>query len=147
MDYITLGSTPCSEECAAVGQEDYLVRSMNECNIFIRQLERLHPDLAEGMRFSTRSFHHDFGTYREVVLLFNETDEHQVSVMAQVEGNLPEFWDEEAKRERVVSSHRNWVQETENRPSCELCGAKSVTIVCGLPLCPECALSAEDLEC
>jgi len=73
-DYITLGPTPYAEDCAQVGRDDYFERSRKECRAYIGQLERLYPKLADGDPYCTM--------YEAL----------------EVERNLPEYWDEAAKK-------------------------------------------------
>ena len=67
MEYIELGPVPAGEPCAQVGTDNYLARSMRECEVFRRMLERVLP-IPEGLpvKYVVRSHPHDFGTYREV---------------------------------------------------------------------------------
>ena len=43
MEYIELGPVPAGEPCAQVGTDNYLARSMRECEVFRRMLERVLP--------------------------------------------------------------------------------------------------------
>jgi hypothetical protein len=94
-DYLTLGATPSGEPCAPLGSEEYTRVSRIECAVWRRQLERFDPRL--GPMLSVRSFQHDFGTYREVVVSFDDSDVEQVEVAYHAEGDAPEFWDEESR--------------------------------------------------
>jgi hypothetical protein len=98
-DYISIGSSPSSEECAQVGSDDYDSISRIECRAFVHQLERLFPNLPTGAYLSTKSFPHDFGTYKEVVCYFDDDDEESQKYAYNIESNTPEYWDEEAKQE------------------------------------------------
>lgn len=92
-DYLTLGSTPCGEECAQVGSDNYHARMRRESRAYIKQLERMFPALPDGVYFTTKGFSHDFGTYHEVCVMFDDSDEAQVSAAYDVESSLPEVWD------------------------------------------------------
>ena len=48
MEYIEIGPVPASEPCAQVGTDNYLARSMRECEVFRRMLERVLP-IPEGL--------------------------------------------------------------------------------------------------
>lgn len=67
LDYIELGPVPAGEPCAQVGTENYLAKSLRECKVYQRMLERLCP-IPQGLpvAFVVRSHPHDFGPYREV---------------------------------------------------------------------------------
>ena len=95
---MNLGPTPAGETCIQLGSEDYNSKARNECRVYLKQLGRLYPNPPAGIRFGIRSFPHDFGSYLEVVVYFEE-DEDCVNFAYDVESNLPEFWDETAKLE------------------------------------------------
>ena len=44
--------------------------------------------------FAIKSFPHDFGTYREVVVYYDTDDNDPIAY--EVEANLPKTWDEES---------------------------------------------------
>ena len=91
-DYITLGSTPSDEDCAQVGTPSYRTDALQECRRFVAQLEQQFPALPDGVYFSTKSFPHDFGTYYEVVVNYDDDDIAQVDAAFDVENNLPTNW-------------------------------------------------------
>jgi hypothetical protein len=92
-DYLTLGSSPCDEDCAQVGQPDYEARAQEECRRFILLIrQKLGPE-PEGAWLSTKSFPHDFGTYYEVVCLFDANDEAAAHYAYRCESELPATWE------------------------------------------------------
>jgi hypothetical protein len=112
MERIDLGAVPHGEECAQVGTEGYEARALKECNNYKRQLIRLFEGNHAG-----RSFHsfdcfdlklrvvgmaHDFGTYHEVVVEFDQDNAEAVEAAYWFESNSPEHWDEEAKRKLAL---------------------------------------------
>lgn len=98
MDFIEIGCTPSGEPCAQVGSDDYYERMKKETRAFKAQLERLFP-LPAGVfgRLAVKGFPHDFGTYHEVVAMFNEDDKASCEWAYSIEANMPEYWDETAK--------------------------------------------------
>ncbi|MBU1374312.1 MAG: hypothetical protein KKG25_16320 [Bacteroidetes bacterium] len=98
-DYITLGPVPCDEDCAQVGQDDYPERSRAEYKAYFCQLRRQFGKEPGGAMFSVKSFPHDFGSYREVVVYYDNENEASVDFAYKVEGELPGEWDEEARKE------------------------------------------------
>jgi hypothetical protein len=46
-----------------------------------------------------KSFPHDFGTYREVIVMYDDENEKEYALALEVEGNVPMNWDEKAKEE------------------------------------------------
>jgi len=97
-DYIELCSVPVEEPCAMIGADDYPKRARLECRAFIDQLERTFPGaIAAGVYFRTRSNPHDFGTYYEVAVYFDDDDEEQAEWAYCIEENLPTHWDDDAR--------------------------------------------------
>jgi hypothetical protein len=98
-DTMEIGSSPVSEDCAQVGASDYYERAQKECRAFVNQLKRAFGNPPEGARLTVKSFPHDFGTYYEVVVAYDDSNEKAVDYAFNLEGNTPEYWDDEAKEE------------------------------------------------
>jgi hypothetical protein len=100
MEYIELGPVPAGEPCAQVGTDNYLARSMRECEVFRRMLERVFS-VPEGlpMKYVVRSHPHDFGTYREVSVRDSSDDPAACDFAFQVESSIPDGWDPVAQQE------------------------------------------------
>ena len=99
-DYMEIGPSPCSEDCAQVGGEGFRQRATKEMDAYINQLNRMFGDLIKDNKsiyFSKKWFPHDFGTYGEVVINFD--DETDYDIIYEIERNLPEYWDDEAKKQ------------------------------------------------
>lgn len=106
IERIEIGSSPWGEECAQVGQEDYHEVAHKECMAYKRQLGRIlrangfDPDtMPEGFGFVIKGSPHDFGTYYEVVCRFNGDDERSWEILSFIEDNVPQLWDDVAKKE------------------------------------------------
>ena len=105
-DYITIGSTPCDEECAQVGAEGYMERVNKECRVYIRQLWRqllvkgITPHNApETFNLVVKGNAHDFGTYFEVAIRYDDSNQEAMELALDLENLVPTNWDEEAKKE------------------------------------------------
>ncbi len=93
-DYLTLGSTPCGEDCASVGADDYYERMKIEAKAYIAQLKRMFPLWEEkNVRFVNKGHAHDFGTYHEIAVVFDDNDESAVDYAYEIDNGLPEAWD------------------------------------------------------
>jgi len=99
MDELYLGPVPCDEDCAQVGSDDYYNRSRKECNVFINQLIRQFGQPPENTRFKIKSNPHDFGTYHEVVVIFDEQDDKSIDYAFNVEKSANTEWDDLARTE------------------------------------------------
>ena len=100
-DYFSLGSTPAGEDCIQVGQPNYMDESTKECQRYIAQLRRQFGTEPIGTRFGIKTFPHDFGSYKEVVIYFDDEDEEAVHFAYKVEAECPEYWDEEPKHDYI----------------------------------------------
>jgi hypothetical protein len=100
MEYIELGPVPAGEPCAQVGTDNYLARSMRECEVFRRMLDRVFP-IPDGLpvKYVVRSHPHDFGTYREVSVRYSGDDPAACNFAFQVESSVPDGWDPVAQQE------------------------------------------------
>lgn len=103
---IYLGSSPAEEDCAQVGTEGYKTRAWAECRAYINQLYRIlrakgYPkgELPKDFFITTKNEQHDYGTYLEVVVLFNPDDDKSWDVAHLLEVELPGEWDQEAREE------------------------------------------------
>ena|SRR3990167_1272859 len=97
-DFFDLGSTPSDEECVQVSKnQDYLGDMKREVKRYKDYLERLFsiPEELEGdCFFSIKSNSHDFGTYYEVVIKFNDEVDLAGEFASYVEHYCPQTWDE-----------------------------------------------------
>jgi hypothetical protein len=96
MDYIHIGSSPVEEDCAQVGSPDYATRARAECKRFAAQIMRHYPEPENGY-LKIKSNPHDFGTYYEVVAVFDENDEEATKWAFAVESDEKDVlrvWDD-----------------------------------------------------
>lgn len=98
-DYVELSCSPIEEDCAQVGSDDYHARARKECQVFKDQLARQFHPLPDGVRLGIKSFPHDFGNYYEVVAYYVEDNEEATDFAWSMQDNLPEKWDDIARKE------------------------------------------------
>lgn len=100
-EYLELGPTPCSEDCAQLGTDGFQERVRREAAVYVRQLKRIVGSMGEpvpeSFSLGIRSFSHDFGSYVEVVAYYS--DEASAHLAFELEANIPEWWDEQARAE------------------------------------------------
>jgi hypothetical protein len=101
IDFIELGPTPVMENCAQVGDENYQQKSAKEMTAYVNQLYRHFPDIKKQDRiyFMYKYNWHEFGYYGEVRVFFPMHDKIAEKTAYEIERNIPEYWDEEAKVE------------------------------------------------
>jgi hypothetical protein len=106
-DYLDLSPTPVGEPCAMVEPTgDYLQRMKAECRAFVHQLERTFPQAIEaGCSFRVKSNPHEFGSYLEVQVRFDDEDEVQTEWAFMIENDLPELWDDQARAELAAADY------------------------------------------
>ena len=98
VEYVYLGPTPAMEPCAdAIKQPD---QSKRECRVHKHMLQRLFPIPANiPAWFVVKGSQHEWGTYYEVAVKYDDTKEAAIDFAYGVEEQLPEYWDEQAIRE------------------------------------------------
>jgi len=94
MDYLTLGTTPYEEDCAQVGSEDYYSAAKKEASKYVALLRELFGDERDHFCvYKLKSFPHDFGTYYEVCIVFDDNDAESTQFAYFIEDMLPSRWD------------------------------------------------------
>jgi len=71
MDYLCIGSN----DFAQVGEPDFHMKNKIEMAVLLEYLETNFPVPEEFSRmcyYRTKWFHHDFGSYSEIVLMYDE---------------------------------------------------------------------------
>jgi hypothetical protein len=101
LNYLSLGSAPANEQCAAGGIDpDYYHRAHRECGVLIRQLLRLHgPPPDDHTAFTVKTCSHDFGDYLEVGVIFDSENEASATYAYRAEEKFPEIWGAAARSE------------------------------------------------
>lgn len=97
MEILNLTCTPHDEPCAQVGSDGYRKNSFLECEALIDQLRRKYGPEPAGARLKMISNPHDFGTYYEVGIQYNEDNEEAVEYALLLESGIPSNWDEPSK--------------------------------------------------
>ena len=92
---MSIGSSPCDEPCAQVGQDNYAVQAKKECRRYIELLLKKFGEPPEGASLSVKGFPHDFGTYYEVVVNYDDDDRAGLDYALLLEGNSPATWDDD----------------------------------------------------
>src|ERR1035437_144310 len=87
-EFLSIGTTPYAEECAQVGAENYLERTLIEFEVFKKQLIRQFGVPPLGADIKLKSFSHDFGTYHELVIWHDEP----IEIDEVEEGEEPESY-------------------------------------------------------
>lgn len=119
-DYMTIGSTPCDEECTGVGAENYDARARVESNQFIDAIRKKLGNEPDGARLAIKSFPHDFGTYHEVVCYFDTDKEESVEYAYRCESDSPNTWAEVGMTApdfivKPSMTYEQWMEQVSNK--------------------------------
>ena len=98
-DQLSLAPVPIDEPCAQLGDPDYPTRARKECRAFINQLVREFGEPPSGARLKITQNPHDFGTYLDVEVLFDDSVEEAAEWAYTLEAGLPLNWDAAALEE------------------------------------------------
>ena len=96
---LELSPTPVDEQCEQIGPNYRPEIARAECRAFIGQLRRMFGEEPAGATLKISSNPHDFGTYYEVAVRFDDENDAAVEYAYHLESNLPEQWDDTARRE------------------------------------------------
>jgi hypothetical protein len=99
IDELYLAPTPVCEPCAQLGQPDYFAQTRRETRAFLDQLLRHFGEPPAGAWFKVRRCHHEFGTYHDIVVRFDDQVEEAVEFAYRAEDELPLYWDDIARKE------------------------------------------------
>ena len=94
-DYMEIGSSPCDEPCAQVGEENYMERSREECKRFIELIRKKLGEEPPGAHLAVKSNPHDFGSYLDVVCHFEDSDEDATNYALLCESEAPRTWQDD----------------------------------------------------
>lgn len=94
-DYLNIGPTPSDEPCLGLGTPEYdATKAKAECRRFRDEIRRVCGPEVGSASLQVKGFPHDFGTYYEVVCVYDEMDELGTKYAFHVEANSPENWNE-----------------------------------------------------
>ena len=99
-DRIELGfTTPHGEPCAQVGTANYEKDSMIEAIAMINQITRRVGRPIGTCRFGVIGCSHDFGTYHDIAIRFEDERPEEVDYVEKVQSLDLENWDDIAIQE------------------------------------------------
>lgn len=99
-------TTPHDEPCIQIGSEDYTRLARIEARAFINQLIRINGHPPGDAAFRITNNPHDFGTYLDVAIAFDDDNEEECDYAYLIERTTPNRWDEEAKKELAENGYK-----------------------------------------
>ena len=94
LDTVWIGSTPCNEDCAQVGEPDYARDAKIECRQFIEAIRKVCGHEPEGARLKITTSEHDWGTLYDVSVVYDTDNEKAAEYAYMVEDKAPQTWNE-----------------------------------------------------
>lgn len=91
-EFIELGQTPYNETPAQVGDPNYRVNAIRECQSYIQAIRNYLGHEPDGALLGYRGFPHDFGTYYEVVCYYDPAVEAATEYARRCERQAPATW-------------------------------------------------------
>ncbi|MFH1141963.1 MAG: hypothetical protein V1724_09980 [Chloroflexota bacterium] len=92
-DYVSIGSSPCDEECVQVNERgDYHDAMKTECRRFLDLIRKKLGPEPPGAHLGIKGNPHDFGTYYEVVCYYDDGDEEAAEYAYRCESDAPRTW-------------------------------------------------------
>ena len=113
-----LDMTPYDEPCAQVGDEAYRENVRLEFAAIKAQLIRMFGEPPAGAYLKSQSAPHDFGTYYELAVVYNDESEEASEYVSRVENDFPASWDAEAKA--FLQSHGYHLNDGEHTGAVKL---------------------------
>ena len=101
IDYVYLGPVPSDEEPVQIDRDGAnALEARHEAQRFAAMLRKVFPDYEHHRcAFVTKSQSHDFGTYYEVAVKFDDKDAAACDYALFVESNTPLTWQDTAIKE------------------------------------------------
>jgi len=98
-DYVELGPVPCNEDCQQLGSPSYdPVAAKAECRRFIDLIRATVGEPPDGASLIIKSNSHDFGTYYEVAVRYDDENETAADYAWHCESNCPSRWNGEGAK-------------------------------------------------
>jgi|LauGreDrversion4_2_1035121.scaffolds.fasta_scaffold40431_7 hypothetical protein len=96
-DQFELGTTvPHDEPCFQMGENDFSKFSKIEARALINQIIRIIGNPPDRTGLKIISCPHDFGTYYDVAVIYDDDSEESQEWMLKAESGIPCNWDKEA---------------------------------------------------
>lgn len=114
-DVFELGTTvPHEEACSQVGTPNYSELGLMEARVLISQLRRIHGPEPTATRIRTIRCQHDFGTYHDVAVEYDDDSTESVDYMLKIESGIPDSWDEQAREELSTQGYFRMMEESQS---------------------------------
>ena len=93
-DELSIGPVPAEEECEQLGPNYDEAKARAECKRFIECIRKVCGPEPFGARLIIKGNPHDFGTYLEVNVRYDDNNQVAVEYAFKVESQAPQTWEE-----------------------------------------------------
>jgi D-alanine-D-alanine ligase-like ATP-grasp enzyme len=91
-EYLEIGNVPSGENCVQVSDKhDYMPAMRAETQKYKEMLLKRFPN-CDLIELSIKSCPHDFGSYLDIRVKFDDNNDKSISQAYFIEANLPEKW-------------------------------------------------------
>lgn len=104
-EIVYIGASPTEVDCAQTTQPDFMQRARLELNLYKQQLEEMYP-APEGAYFAIKWQSHDFGSYGEVVAVFDPSNQDHEIWAFKSEDGCPHWSESSLKELQAYESKR-----------------------------------------
>lgn len=98
-DKVYIGPCPIDERGAQIGDPDFSNKNIEECRKYIDLIIKKFGEPPKGAKVYYVQEQHDFGSYREVVISYDENHPESVRYAFTVESESPRTWDDNSPYE------------------------------------------------
>ena len=120
-DYVSIGSSPCDEECVQVTKEGGYHDAMKaECRRFLELIRKKLGPEPPGARLAFMSNPHDFGTYYDVVCHYDDQNEEAARYAFRCESQSPRTWGDDKLSPEEEAAEK--AREDAKQGICRECG-------------------------
>jgi len=94
IDYVEIGPVPANEDCEQLGPDYDPCKAREECKRFISTIRHALGKEPFGAALCVCGHPHDFGTYYDVAVKFDDSYPEAVDYAFLVESDTPTEWEE-----------------------------------------------------
>jgi len=106
--FIELGQTPYNETPAQVGDPNYRVNAVRQCQSYIQAIRNYLGHEPDGALLEYRSFAHESGTYYEVICSYDPSVQAARDYASRCARQAPSTWADGGVRPPPCEAGRGW---------------------------------------
>jgi len=107
-EYVELGQVPWKEKPTLMGEPEYRINAIRECETFIQAIRNYLGHEPTGACLTCKSFPQDSGTEYQVVCYYDEAVLEAIQYARRCERQVPATWEEGGVRKPPRASESKW---------------------------------------